>query len=213
MKLLSPFFALHRLFALSGLSQNRAHAELPPAPGPATGLADSAALRATVFGTPPQDIAPLPDTVPLLEMDLALPWRQPVPQSSGSISGCGCGFRRRTSRRRSPSSSREPEATATPRSSPCCAPFSTAPAITCSPMPSPTFPGLHRLHLEHRRRGRSRCRMGTTCTPRWARSSLTCRARCRSPTSTCSATVWAARMRPSSSPSMPPSTSSTSIGR
>ena len=51
----------------------------PPAPGPPTGLADSAALRATVFGTPPQDIAPLPQTVPLLEMDLALPWRQPVP--------------------------------------------------------------------------------------------------------------------------------------
>jgi len=54
--------------------------ELPPAPGPATGLADPAALRATVFGTPPQDIAPLPDRVPLLEMDLALPWRRPMPQ-------------------------------------------------------------------------------------------------------------------------------------
>jgi hypothetical protein len=51
----------------------------PPAPGPATGLADSAALRATVFGTPPQDIAPLPAKVPLLEMDLALPWARPVP--------------------------------------------------------------------------------------------------------------------------------------
>jgi len=54
-------------------------ASLPAAPGPATGLADSAALRATVFGTPPQDIAPLPERVPLLEMDLALPWRRPVP--------------------------------------------------------------------------------------------------------------------------------------
>ncbi len=54
--------------------------ELPPEPGPATGLADSAALRATVFGTPPQDIAPLPQSVPMLEMDLALPWRRPVPQ-------------------------------------------------------------------------------------------------------------------------------------
>ncbi len=52
----------------------------PPAPGPATGLADSAALRATVFGTPPEDIAPLPASVPLLEMDLALPGRRPVPQ-------------------------------------------------------------------------------------------------------------------------------------
>src|SRR5271156_6276553 len=54
--------------------------QLPPAPGPATGLADSAALRATVFGTPPQDIAPLPESVPMLEMDLALPWRRPVPE-------------------------------------------------------------------------------------------------------------------------------------
>jgi Alpha/beta hydrolase family len=51
----------------------------PPSPGPATGLADSAALRATVFGTPPQDLAPLPQTVPLTEMDLALPWARPVP--------------------------------------------------------------------------------------------------------------------------------------
>ncbi len=51
----------------------------PPAPGPATGLADSAALRATVFGTPPQDIAPLPAKVPLIEMDLALPGARPVP--------------------------------------------------------------------------------------------------------------------------------------
>jgi hypothetical protein len=51
----------------------------PPAPGPPTGLADSAALRATVFGTPPQDVAPLPPEVPLLEMDLKLPWAQPAP--------------------------------------------------------------------------------------------------------------------------------------
>jgi hypothetical protein len=51
----------------------------PPAPGLATGLADSAALRATVFGTPPQDIAPLPAKVPLFEMDLLMPWARPVP--------------------------------------------------------------------------------------------------------------------------------------
>jgi len=54
--------------------------QLPPAPGLATGLADTAALRATVFGTPPQDIAPLPESVPMLEMDLKLSWRRPVPQ-------------------------------------------------------------------------------------------------------------------------------------
>jgi hypothetical protein len=51
----------------------------PPAPGPATGLADSAALRATVFGTPPQDIAPMPSKVPLTEINISLPWARPVP--------------------------------------------------------------------------------------------------------------------------------------
>jgi hypothetical protein len=57
--------------------------EPPPAatpPGPATGLSDSAGLRATVFGTPPQDVAPLPAKVPLAEINIALPWRLPVPQ-------------------------------------------------------------------------------------------------------------------------------------
>lgn len=47
--------------------------------GPATGLADSAALRATVFGASPQDAAPLPQSVPLEEIDIALPWARPVP--------------------------------------------------------------------------------------------------------------------------------------
>lgn len=51
---------------------------LPLAPGPALGL-DSAALRATVFGTPPEDRAPLPDSVPLAEINLSLPWTRPVP--------------------------------------------------------------------------------------------------------------------------------------
>lgn len=52
----------------------------PAAPGPATGLADSAALRATVFGTPPQDLAPMPSRVPLAEINLTLPWARPVPE-------------------------------------------------------------------------------------------------------------------------------------
>src|ERR1700678_1131819 len=52
---------------------------LPPAPGPATGLDDSAGLRATVFGTPPKDIAPMPSRVPLDEINIALPWARPVP--------------------------------------------------------------------------------------------------------------------------------------
>ena len=52
---------------------------LPPPTGPATGLADAAAMRATVFGPRPQDLAPMPETVPLLELDLSLPWARPVP--------------------------------------------------------------------------------------------------------------------------------------
>ncbi len=51
----------------------------PPVPGPAAGLADSAGLRATVFGTPPQDLAPMPRRVPLAEINIALPWARPVP--------------------------------------------------------------------------------------------------------------------------------------
>jgi len=47
--------------------------------GAPTGLADSAALRATIFGTPPQDRAPLPATVPLAEINIKLPWARPVP--------------------------------------------------------------------------------------------------------------------------------------
>src|ERR1700733_3967710 len=55
------------------------HANLS-AKGPATGLADSAALRATVFGTPPQDIAPMPEKVPLQEINISMPWARPVPK-------------------------------------------------------------------------------------------------------------------------------------
>jgi hypothetical protein len=71
--------ALEILFAFPAVAADTALIEAPPASGAATGLADLAALRATVFGTPPQDIAPLPQKVPLLEMDLALPWARPVP--------------------------------------------------------------------------------------------------------------------------------------
>ncbi len=45
----------------------------------ATGLAGPAALRATVFGPPPQEIAPLPHSVPLQEINIALPWARPLP--------------------------------------------------------------------------------------------------------------------------------------
>jgi predicted alpha/beta-fold hydrolase len=61
-----------------------AGAAASPAPlaasGAATGLADSAALRATVYGTPAQDIAPMPQSVPLQQIDIALPWARPVPE-------------------------------------------------------------------------------------------------------------------------------------
>ena len=48
--------------------------------GLAVGLADSAGLRATVFGTPPQDMASVPAKVPLSEINAELPWRLPVPR-------------------------------------------------------------------------------------------------------------------------------------
>jgi len=54
--------------------------QTPAPPGPAIGLADSAGLRATVFGTSPQDMASLPAKVPLSEIRAELPWRLPVPQ-------------------------------------------------------------------------------------------------------------------------------------
>jgi hypothetical protein len=59
--------------AVAALAQETA------ASGPAAGLADSAGLRATVFGTPPQNMAPLPAKVPLAEINIELPWRLPVP--------------------------------------------------------------------------------------------------------------------------------------
>jgi hypothetical protein len=52
----------------------------PPVQGLPAGLADAAALRATVFGTAPQDIAPMPATVPLVEINLPMPWAQPLPK-------------------------------------------------------------------------------------------------------------------------------------
>src|SRR5580692_6629817 len=51
----------------------------PDAPDPATGLADSAGLRATVFGPSVQNLAPMPSRVPLAEINIALPWARPVP--------------------------------------------------------------------------------------------------------------------------------------
>jgi predicted alpha/beta-fold hydrolase len=55
----------------------------PPGPpagaGPAAGLPSGAALRATVFGTSPHDMAPMPDAVPLTEINISLPWARPVP--------------------------------------------------------------------------------------------------------------------------------------
>jgi hypothetical protein len=72
-------FALAILFVFAVVAADGEPIQPQRASGPATGLADLAALRATVFGTPPQDIAPLPEKVPLLEMELALPWARPVP--------------------------------------------------------------------------------------------------------------------------------------
>src|SRR5258708_5786528 len=51
-----------------------------PVSGSLVGLSDSAGLRATVFGTPPQDMASLPAKVPLSEINIELPWRLPLPK-------------------------------------------------------------------------------------------------------------------------------------
>jgi hypothetical protein len=66
-------------FAATSFADDPKPLSAPPVKGPATGLADSAGLRSTVFGTPPQDIAPLPASVPLLEINATMPWAQPVP--------------------------------------------------------------------------------------------------------------------------------------
>src|SRR6202167_4112724 len=71
---------LHGLVLVAAVASGAQPVALLPSPGPATALADSAALRATVYGTPPQDIAPMPKTVPLEETNIALPWARPVPQ-------------------------------------------------------------------------------------------------------------------------------------
>ena len=66
-------------FLMSAALGARAQIVVPRVRGSATGLADSAALHATVFGTPPGDIANLPATVPISEIDIRMPWRRPVP--------------------------------------------------------------------------------------------------------------------------------------
>ena len=77
---LALLVAPHLLFAADAPALPPVHANLSTK-GPATGLADSAALRATVFGTPPQDIAPMPEKVPLQEINISMPWaRRPVPK-------------------------------------------------------------------------------------------------------------------------------------
>jgi hypothetical protein len=73
-------FALAMLLCAAAVTSGAQLNAAPSGTGPATGLADSAALRATVFGTPPQDIAPLPETVPLEEINIALPWVRTVPE-------------------------------------------------------------------------------------------------------------------------------------
>jgi pimeloyl-ACP methyl ester carboxylesterase len=73
-------FALAMLLCAAAVTSGAQLNAAPSGTDPATGLADSAALRATVFGTPPQDIAPLPETVPLEEINIARPWVRTVPE-------------------------------------------------------------------------------------------------------------------------------------
>jgi hypothetical protein len=73
--------ALSSVAAMSHATDPSAQAVAPPpAPGPAAGLADSAGLRATVFGAAPQNLAPMPSKVPLAEINISLPWARPVPE-------------------------------------------------------------------------------------------------------------------------------------
>ncbi|MDB6105080.1 MAG: hypothetical protein JWO52_5079 [Gammaproteobacteria bacterium] len=78
-RLLALIAAPHLLFAAAVPAGGADGAPLSSS-GPAIGLADSAALRATVFGTSPEDMAPMPAKVPLQEMDIAMPWARPVPE-------------------------------------------------------------------------------------------------------------------------------------
>jgi hypothetical protein len=71
--------ALTTLLCAATLASGAQPDGAPSGTGPATGLADSAALRATVFGPSPQDMAPLPEKVPLEEINIALPWARTVP--------------------------------------------------------------------------------------------------------------------------------------
>jgi pimeloyl-ACP methyl ester carboxylesterase len=73
-------FALVLSAALASAAAPVAAPPIPPGSGAVVGLADSAGLRATVLGTPPQETASLPAKVPLSEINAELPWRLPVPQ-------------------------------------------------------------------------------------------------------------------------------------
>jgi hypothetical protein len=79
MKRSLTFLALGSLFFGATVVADPQLNAVPPKTEPATGLADSAALRATIFGTPPQALAPMPETVPLEEINIVLPWVRPVP--------------------------------------------------------------------------------------------------------------------------------------
>jgi pimeloyl-ACP methyl ester carboxylesterase len=67
------------LLLLANASAFGAGTALPTAPGPARGLADSAALRATIFGVPPDQMATIPANVPLDEINIRLHGAQRVP--------------------------------------------------------------------------------------------------------------------------------------
>ncbi len=73
-----------RVFALVLGAALLATAAQSAAPSPAAGnaatdAAGTAALRATIVGTSPKDRAPMPDRVPLVEINLAMPWALPTP--------------------------------------------------------------------------------------------------------------------------------------
>ena len=70
---------LATLGAAAFADDGRAGPVAPVVQGETNMFVSSAALRATVYGTPPQDIAPMPAKVPLVEIDMTMPWALPQP--------------------------------------------------------------------------------------------------------------------------------------
>jgi Alpha/beta hydrolase family len=77
---LLAFLAATALMLSASLAAHAEELPLLDAPVSSANLNNSAALHSTVFGAPPQQLATLPEKVPLSEITADLPWRLPVPK-------------------------------------------------------------------------------------------------------------------------------------